>query len=321
MTTPGTTVVLGCGTAFPPTDREVAGDPSDRFTGVGRRHALVGDEEAEDLAAAACLDALARAGVAADEVDRLYGYVSVAPYPTPNPLYRVHERIGLRRDALVVPINSEFSNFVVGLLQASESATAGACRQALVVAASGWTRNLDLTQDYAVAASDAAGAAVLGPGTGFAAVGSVTHTRATDYERMTMAIRPRSATGRSGLPRATSDVPRPTYHMDTDLYDYLLDEVPVVVGELMERYGVRAQDVTLLTHQGSRALLDHWTDAIRPGAHPDTFAEHGNMTSATYPVTLAEHLPRVRTEHVVIAAVGAGLHVTALLLSRGGAPA
>ncbi|WP_407319491.1 3-oxoacyl-[acyl-carrier-protein] synthase III C-terminal domain-containing protein [Isoptericola halotolerans] len=308
MTAPGSTVLLGCGTAFPPTDQEAASDPSERFTGVGRRHVLVGGEEAEDLSVDACLDALARAGVAADAVDRLYGYVSVARYPTPNPLYRVHERIGLRPDALVVPINSEFSNFVVGLLQATESATAGGCRHALVVAGSGWTRNVDPTQEYAVAASDAAGAALLGPGAGFAAVGSVTHTRGKDYERMTMALRPRHGSG----------VPRPTYHMDIDLYDYLRDGVPTVVRELLERYGVRAQDVTLITHQGSRALLDHWADAVRPGAYPDTLAEHGNMTSATYPVTLAEHLPHVRTPHVVVAAVGTGLHITALLLSRGG---
>lgn len=40
------------------------------------------------------------------------------------------------------------------------------------------------------------------------------------------------------------------------------------------------------------------------------------MTPATYPVNLARHFPALDTPYVVLAAVGAGFHITAVLLEN-----
>jgi 3-oxoacyl-[acyl-carrier-protein] synthase-3 len=62
--------------------------------------------------------------------------------------------------------------------------------------------------------------------------------------------------------------------------------------------------------------MDQWAEQIEPKEYFDTLAEFGNLTSATYPVTLAYHYPAITANYLVFAAVGVGYHQIALLLKR-----
>lgn len=289
------------------------------FTGAQVRHVLADDEDVEPLMVEACRQALDEAGLRPQDVDRLYGYASVPAYFTPNPLYLVHERLGLRPDALVVPINSDYSNFLQGLLHASESIRAGTSDHALVVTGSSWTRHLDYTRGHAQAASDGAGAAVLGPGGGLTVIDHASRTDGAAYESMTMGVRTRRAPGWSGIPLDRSGTPVPTYLVDPVaglevVRTIVRDGLPDLVTGLLSRHGLTGADVALITHQGSRDLLDHWAQRVRPAQYLETFASLGNMTNATYPVNLSVHRDSLTVPYLVIAAVGTGFHLTALLL-------
>ncbi|MFI8178667.1 3-oxoacyl-ACP synthase III family protein [Streptomyces microflavus] len=292
---------------------------SDLFTGAFERRFLGEGEDIETFMRCACRQALSDAGLTPHHVDRLYGYASVPTYATPNSLYLLHERLGLRSDALVVPINSEFSNFLLGLLQAHEAITAGTCRHALVVSGSNWTRHLDFRRGHAQAASDGAGAAVVGPEGAFSVIDHATHTAGAYYESMTMGVRIRQADEWAGIPVNTQGVPVPTYSLDPDMgvevYQTLMrDGLPRLVSQLMDRHDIRGEDIALITHQGSRELLDHWRHSIQPSQHLETLATFGNLTNATYPVNLAHHFQTISAPYLAIAAVGTGFHLTALLL-------
>ncbi|MFJ2521350.1 hypothetical protein ACIOWF_20475 [Cellulosimicrobium cellulans] len=294
---------------------------ADLFTGAGQRRVLADGESIEPLMVEACRRALNAAGLAPEEVDRLYGYASVPEYFTPNPLYRIHQRLGLRPDTLVVPINSDFSNFVQGVLHADESITAGKSANALVVTGSSWTRHLDYTRGHAQAASDGAGAALVGRGGRLTVVDHASYTDGSAYESMTMGVRQRQAQGWAGIPVDAAGTPIPTYLMDPDLgmhvYATIMwDGLPTLVNELLARHGLTGADTALITHQGSRALLDHWSQQIRPAQHLETLSTLGNLTNATYPVNLAVHDGQIVAPYLVIAAVGTGFHLAALLLQN-----
>ncbi len=103
-------------------------------------------------------------GLAHREVDRLYGAVSPGATLLPSGLFAVHEGLGLRRDAKVVPIQSEFTNFVDALGCACDAVAAGRCARVLVVVAAGWSRLVDYADAGAAGIGDGAGAVVVGAG-------------------------------------------------------------------------------------------------------------------------------------------------------------
>lgn len=159
--------ILGCGHSLPtairhnddPVFNRLPRDPGSSdtfdtvsfFTGSQERRHLSDGETIEPHMADAALQALAQAGIGPESVDRLYGYASVPDHTTPNSLYRVHHMLGLPREALVVPINSEFSNFLASLVLATEAVATGGARHVLIACGSNWTRHLDYAKGHAFA--------------------------------------------------------------------------------------------------------------------------------------------------------------------------
>ncbi|WP_129311549.1 3-oxoacyl-[acyl-carrier-protein] synthase III C-terminal domain-containing protein [Streptomyces sp. L2] len=328
--------ILGCGHSLPsatchnddPVFRRMAQGPVDEnafdtlafFTGADQRRRLSNGERIEAYMADAARLALAQAGIGPEAVDRLYGYASVPDHLTPNPLYELHHMLGLPRRTLVVPINSEFSNFLASLVLATESVAAGGARHVLIVCGSNWTQHVDYTKGHAFAVGDAAAAAVVGPEGLLRVVDHASETYSEQYLSMTMTVRPVNVDGHAHLPLSARGLPTPVYSMETagnEVYQTLLQNgLPEVVNRLLARNGVSGSQVSLITHQGSRRLLDHWANKIAPGAYLESLQELGNMTLATYPVNLARHFATITTPYVVLAAVGTGCHLTAVLLEN-----
>jgi 3-oxoacyl-[acyl-carrier-protein] synthase-3 len=321
--------LLGLGCAVPPhvrtnedpvlremleAERRKGTREAELFVGIHERRYLKPGETVEQLMVAAGRQALEQAGVRPDQVERLYGYATVSEALTPNGLFAVHRDLRLSSKAMVLPINSEFSNFISSAVLAWEAIALKRCTHALVACGSNWTHHVDYTKAHSHVAGDGAGAAVIGPGPGLLElVDSVFDTRSELYEVMTMAAR---ADSRGG----PEHVPTPTYEITTAglraFVDYGLLEPPRLVASLLERHGLRPGQVTLITHQSSRTMLDHWKQAIQPGAYFDTFSEYGNLGVANIPVTLSRSLARLSTEYVVLISPGTGLHIGVLLLRR-----
>ncbi|MGZ3460648.1 MAG: 3-oxoacyl-[acyl-carrier-protein] synthase III C-terminal domain-containing protein, partial [Archangium sp.] len=160
------------------------------FYGNREHHCLAPGESLATLTAKAGRAALEDAGMPPEQVDRLYGYVSVSEFITPNALYEVHRQVGLGSHVLVVPVQAEFANFVMGVVLAWEAMLAGHAERALVAVGAGWTRNVDYAQGHAFGIGDGAGAAVLGPGERLVLVDYAADTFSDEYGAMTMRARP-----------------------------------------------------------------------------------------------------------------------------------
>lgn len=277
------------------------------FSGKHERRYLAPGEELEQLVIQAGRAALESARVRPEEVDRLYGYLSVSEYVAPNALYRVHRGLALRQHVMVVPVNSEFTNFTAGLVLAWEAILAGHSKLALVAVGSSWTRNLDYRHGHATSIGDGAGAAVVGPGDKLVLVDYSVDTFSDEYGVMTMRRRPESG------------LEQPTYDIDSDsgIKAYLstgMDGPVQQVRELLKKHGLTGDDITLITHQSTRGLMNHWKENLRPRVYLDTFTLLGNMTCASVPVTLARAYRELHTPYLVLHTMGIGAHQFAVLV-------
>lgn len=287
------------------------------LSGTRERRVLAPGEALLDHMAAAARAAMEQARTRPSEIDRLIGYESVSEYLTPNGLYALHGKLGLSPGAMVLPVNCDFSNFVLGLATASEAAVAGRSRRALVVCGSSWSRFLDYKKPFAALAGDGAGAAVVGPSRRLVILDYAVETDSSTFHLWTMKTRVLEGAEGPYLKVGDDGLPIPTYELAKDASPAFLSqgvEVPVRLARgLLAKHGVRARDVTLIPHQ-TRALMDSWAEAIEPGAVLDTFESLGNMSHASIAVTLAMRGPEIRTPYVLLMAVGTGSHFAVMLL-------
>lgn len=322
--------LLGCGAALPQQVRtnddplfdtlrqKAQQDTSPRaetslFKGIERRHYLTEDESLADLVTHACLDALSHAHLETQQIDRLYGYLSVAEYLAPNALFAVHAALALPTHCWVLPINSEYTNFLAGLILARESIMAGHSTYGLVACGLDWTRHMDYTQGHALSIGDGAGAAVVGRGATYEILDYHVETLSHKYGAMTMATRPNQPANTYGS--------RTYYRIDPDVgIDSLIDDGmngPVrSINALLSKHHIQAAHTAMLCYQASRSLLDYWQQELKPARMLDTLADNGNMVFATLPVNLAHFIDELDEPYVILSSLGVGYHQTAVLLKR-----
>jgi 3-oxoacyl-[acyl-carrier-protein] synthase-3 len=293
----------------------------DLFSGMKERRFLQRNEQIETFMVEAAQHALSDAQVAPTSIDRLYGYASVSPYITPNAIYAVHRKLDLSERTMVVPINSEFSNFVMGIIYAWEAIEAGHSQNALVVCGCNWTRYMDYTQGHAFSVGDGAGAAVIGREADFVLVDYATQTLSEQYGVMNMQTRVSMVNGRSQILVDEHNIPIPTYEItpEAGVESFRVTAMyglPDMVQALLKRNDLTGKDVALITHQASRVLMDCWESIVQPKEYLDTLELFGNTALAAYPITLAYHYPVITADYLVFAALGVGYHQVALLLKR-----
>lgn len=290
---------------------------SDLFTGMKERRVLDEGVPLESLMVEAAQRALVDADLPASRMERLYGYASWSEYLSPNGLYHVHHALGLSPSALVVPVNSDFTNFLLSSVLAREAILSGRCRQVMVCVGSSWTRNVDYANAHAPPMGDAAGAAIVGPSEHWVIVDHRTETLGGEYHTMSLKPRPRV---KSDRPERPDEGLRPTFRINEDgiknfLQNGMRAPQQLVLG-MLAAHGLTPADVALIGHQTSRKLMDAWAEAIKPREYPQNFERYGNMTSAAGPVLLAEFREQFTAPYVVYIALGLGSHFSVLLLRR-----
>lgn len=291
------------------------------FTGIKERRYLKPGEKLEDLMVKASQQALEQAGLKPEQINRLYGYASVSEFITPNALYKVHADLKLTAQTLVIPINSEYSNFLTSVIQSWEGIAAGHCDYALVVCGCNWTKHMDYTKGHSISPGDGAGAVVIGRSNCFTLVDYDTETLSNEYGAMTMGCRPSIYNGIRSLIVDENNLPIPTYDIKAEagIQGFLttgMESPPRLIKSLLERHGLTGKQIALISHQASRKLMDCWHEAIKPKEYFDTFEEFGNMVLASIPVTLAYYNNKITADYIVLLALGVGFHQVALLLKR-----
>ncbi len=291
------------------------------FTGTKSRHYLKPGETLNDLMVEAAQKAIFDAGLKPEQIDRLYGYGSVSEFITPNTLYKVHADLDLSSKTLVVPINSEFSNFVTSIIQAWESIAAGRIENALIVCGCHWTKYVDYTKGHALSIGDGAGAVVIGRSSSFTLLDYETEVLSNEYGAMTMQCRSSINNGIHSMIVDENNLPIPTYDITNEagIQSFLtsgMDGPPRIIKTLLERHGLSSDQIALISHQASRKLMDNWNQVIQPKEYFDTFEQFGNMVLASIPVTLACSYNQITADYIVLIALGVGFHQTALLIKR-----
>ncbi len=287
---------------------------TDLFNGLKYRRVLPTADGLIDLMANACRHALHQARLDTSQIDMILGAGSVSGYVAPNNLALVHQRLGLPAHCRILPLNSDYSTFQDSLRLANDLIRCGTIRHALVACGNNWTHHVDYHEPVALAASDGAGAAVLGP------CADAGHFRLIDWDNETeskwygafrMAARPTNTGG------YTTPLMKLDDQTGQEAFKVFGLQVPgVVVNRLLARHGLTGADVTLIAHQSSKTVADAWQQAIQPACYISTLEAFGDMVSSSVPVNLSACHAEIRTRHLVLLGIGMEMHCTALLLSR-----
>jgi 3-oxoacyl-[acyl-carrier-protein] synthase-3 len=293
---------------------------SDLFAGLEYRRVLGDDQTVVSIMVEAAVEALTRAALEPANIDLLIGAASVSEYCAPNGLTEVHHALQLPGTCRAIALNSEYTTFLDGMRIAHDMISAGSARNALVVCGNDWTRHVAYTEAICVAASDAAGAAVVGVGSqqgAFALVDWEHETQSGWYGAFRMAPR---AVAMPEAPHATAFT-QPLMTLDaargrSAVEAFGIPVPPRVIARLLDRNGLNPGEVTLIPHQTSDSVADRWKAAIAPARYVSTLKELADMVSASVPVNLSINFDTIPTSHLVLMGIGMEMHCTALLYSR-----
>jgi 3-oxoacyl-[acyl-carrier-protein] synthase-3 len=269
-------------------------DSSDEWirqrTGIVTRVRAVADTDAIDLATAAGLEAIARAGVDPAEVDLVIVATISNPKQTPSVSAIVADRVGAN-PAAAYDVNAACAGYCYSIAQADALIRAGAARYALVIGTEKLSDIVDPTdRSISFLLGDGAGAALLGPSDtpgvsasiwgsdgSKAGVVGMNHTL-TEFRD-----------GVSEWPTLRQEGPT--------VFRWAVWEMAKVAKQALEAAGVTADDLAaFIPHQANMRIIDEFAKQL---GLPDTvriardIEMTGNTSAASIP--LATH--RLLEEH------------------------
>jgi 3-oxoacyl-[acyl-carrier-protein] synthase-3 len=269
-------------------------DSSDEWirqrTGIVTRVRAVADTDAIDLATAAGLEAIARAGVDPAEVDLVIVATISNPKQTPSVSAIVADRVGAN-PAAAYDVNAACAGYCYSIAQADALIRAGAARYALVIGTEKLSDIVDPTdRSISFLLGDGAGAALLGPSDtpgvsasiwgsdgSKAGVVGMNHTL-TEFRD-----------GVSEWPTLRQEGPT--------VFRWAVWEMAKVAKQALEAAGVTADDLAaFIPHQANMRIIDEFAkqlglpDTVRIARDIETT---GNTSAASIP--LATH--RLLEEH------------------------
>jgi 3-oxoacyl-[acyl-carrier-protein] synthase-3 len=289
-----------------------------RLAGIRTRHWASPDEATSDLAIAACRMVLARAGVAATDVDRLVLGTVSPDHTSPSAACIVQHALGMQH-APAFDVTASCSGFLYAL-DAAARAVATGDRHVLAVAADVRSRFLDI-KDRATCAlfGDGAGAALVseGPvGEGLIAIGLL-----ADGSGAKSVYVPAGG-ARAPANAETVRMQRHTIRMTEGPQVYLaaIEGMLETAEQLLREVRMTFADVQLVVpHQPNRRILDRLAKLARIDSEKIfvNVDRIGNVSGATCAIAFDEALRSGRVtkgDRVLLLAAGAGYTSGAALL-------
>jgi 3-oxoacyl-[acyl-carrier-protein] synthase III len=304
------------------------------ITGIRERRHVAADIVTSDIAAEAAHQALASSGIDGEELDYIilahnFGDVRAhggRPDQVPSLAARVKTRLGIKRPQTVaLDLVFGCSGWLQGVIHADYMIRSGEVRRVMVIGAETLSRVCDPDDRDSMIYADGAGAVILEGRPTNGVVGILTHAVRSDTGEHSRML---SMGPSFGTDQGDDDL---FLKMEgRKLYRYALCTVPVAIKECLERAGVDLGGVAkLLLHQANAKMNEAILTALYglygrsqapPGVMPMTISWLGNSSVATLP-TLLDLLCQHRLEGqrieagdvIVLAAVGAGMHVSAVV--------
>ena len=295
-------------------DLERMVDTSDEWiverTGIRERRIAEDGQAASDLALPACRDALAQAGVRAEDID----YIVVAT-ATPDMIFPataciIADQLGSPR-AAAYDLLAGCTGFMYALAQAYGALAGGLAERALVIG----SETLSKITNW----NDRSTCIIFGDGAGAAVVERVTDGGFRGFEL--------GADGSGGLdlcvPASGSRTPITPQTIDQELqyikmngrevYRFATRVMVTSAEGLLDACGATIDDVDLyVPHQANKRIIDHAAKHL--GLPPEkvlvNIDRYGNTSSASIPLALVEAVEDGRIKpgtRVLLSGVGAGL--------------
>ena len=312
--------IIGTGSYLPDKvltnrDLERMVDTSDEWivtrTGIRERRIAGDDQMASDLALAASRQALAAAGIAAEDLGLIIVATTTPDMIFPSTACILQAKLGIRGGP-AFDVQAVCSGFVYALATADLFVRAGHCRYALVVGSEVYSRILDWSdRSTCVLFGDGAGAVVLAasdrPGllaSRLHADGSHSHVLAVPGQVCAGGVR--------GKPFVTMD--------GGVVFKFAVKVLAEVVEEVLAAADVPKQRIDwLIPHQANLRIIE--ATARKLGLPMDkvvvTVDRHANTSAASIPLALDEAVRdgRIRPgQHVLLEAVGGGFTWGACLI-------
>jgi 3-oxoacyl-[acyl-carrier-protein] synthase III len=312
--------IVGTGRATPETvianrDLERRMDTSDEWirsrTGIAQRSVLRTGESLAEIAAVASRGALDKAGLKPDALDAIIVGTVSSEYAFPSFACQLQNILGVN-SIPAFDVAAACSGFVYALAVADFGVKAGSFGRVLVVGADALSTMVDWAdRTTAVLFGDGAGAAVIAAEPGPRGVlKSLLRSSGEAWDLLTL-----RATGvRNPIDGEIRRAPDDALKMrGPELFKIAVRSMAEVTREVIERAGVRVEDVNLIVpHQANVRIID--AVAQRLGLKPErvfvNIDRYGNTSAASVPIALDEAVEAARIQAndlVLLIACGGGL--------------
>lgn len=264
-------------------------------TGIRTRHIAAPDECASDIAFRAARELMADTGLDPSAVDYLLYCTQTADYVMPTTACVMQHRLGLRTSCGALDFNLGCSGFVYGLGLSKALIESGHVRTILLITADTYSK-LTNPADKSVRTifGDAATATLITAGEQQTLIGPFIYgtdggTRdiivPAGGKRQLRDPQAELVMDDSGNARTVNDL----YMNGPEVFNFTLRAVPEAVHTLLEKAGVKQDDVDLFVfHQANGFMLDHLRKKIQIPKEKFVLAmeDTGNTVSSSIPIAL-----------------------------------
>ncbi|MBP7142383.1 MAG: ketoacyl-ACP synthase III [Opitutaceae bacterium] len=287
-------------------------DTSDEWiltrTGIRERRIAAESETTADMAAAAAQDAIANAGLSADQIDLVILATLTPDLPMPATACLVQQKLGIPERAACFDLNAACTGFLYALDTAWAMLESGRYRHALVVGAEKLSTMLDWNdRATCVLFGDAAGAVVLGP-----SPNSHSGILRSRLGAIPLPVDLLWVPGGGSSP-ATPEEPRVIRMKGKEVFKVAVRAMEDIAREILEQHQVTADQIAcVIPHQANLRIIEAISHYLK--LPMDRFFvnvdRYGNTSAASIPLALheAQQEGRIRRgDLVLLVAFGAGL--------------
>ncbi|MEV6214996.1 beta-ketoacyl-ACP synthase III [Nocardia sp. NPDC051833] len=324
------TAILGLGVYRPArvvTNDEVAGpiDSSDEWirtrSGIKTRRFASAEETIQTMSVAASRDALAAAGMAADEVDCVIVATSTHLLLTPAIGPQIATELGMT-GAAAFDISAGCAGFCHALALASDLVRAGTSKNALVIGVEKLTDTVDFTdRSTAFLFADGAGAVVVGPAEDQGIGPTVWGSDGTQHH----AIRQNKDWMEffAEIDEKGTDAVRPYLAMEgTAVFRWAAHSLEKVCRDAIDRAGLTTEDLNaMIPHQANGRIIEIMARVLHLPADcalANDIEDSGNTSAASIPLAMEALLRKGESkpgDTALLIAFGAGLSYAAQVVT------
>ncbi|KAG7354092.1 3-oxoacyl-synthase [Nitzschia inconspicua] len=318
---------IGIGHAAPKTiitnvDMESVVETSDEWiqtrTGIAQRRVLTDGESLRSLGIEASKNALAMAGIKAEDID-----IVICATSSPDDMFgdatAIAAEIGCSTDTVAFDLTAACSGFLFGTVTAGKflSSPGGKLTNALVIGADALSRWVDWDdRNSCILFGDGAGAMVI-TNQGDEAdglLGYSAHSNGHGYGDLNCLYKGNPRPVSTPEPVTLSSAEYSKLAMNgQEVYKFATREVPRVVEEALEQAGMTADDVDwLLLHQANIRIMEVVAKRLKiPFEKVITnLSDYGNTSAGSIPIALSEAVASGKVKKgdvIACAGFGAGL--------------